>query len=170
MMGGPSIIITEPQGGSKRPVEPVQDFKLGWSLLWVMGWLFTVVGLLNTALIWVPLHFGSPEYEFTSVAASLDGLPLALMGMTLALAASRASGRTRSATTLVVLLLVVTLLVIAGGVLYWLNVPLALNALKNQPVPRMGIVKSMVKVTAQVVFYSAAMLTFARMATRRSRT
>src|SRR5258706_10695356 len=132
-----------------------------------MGWLFAVVGLLNTVLIWVPLHFGSPEYEFTSVAASLDGLPLALMGMTLALAGSRASGRVKSGTALIVLLLVVTLLVLAGGVLYWLNVPLALNALKNQPVPRMGIMKSMLKVTAQVVLYSAAMLTFARMASRK---
>jgi fucose 4-O-acetylase-like acetyltransferase len=121
-------------------------------------------------LIWVPLRFGSPEYEFTSVAASLDGLPLTLFGMTFALAASRASGRVKSAKAVIVLLLVVTLFVVAGGVLYWLNVPLALNALRNQPVPRMGIHKSMVKVTAQVLFYSAAMLTFARMATRKSET
>jgi uncharacterized membrane protein YidH (DUF202 family) len=158
------VLINEPP---TRSSEPVEDFRLGWSLLWVMGWLFAVVGLLNTVLIWVPLRFGSPEYEFTSVAASLDGLPLALMGITLALAASRASGRVKSATALIVLLVVVTLLVLAGGVLYWLNVPLALNALKNQPVPRLGIVKSVIKVTAQVVLYSAAMLTFARMATRK---
>jgi uncharacterized protein (DUF486 family) len=159
-----AILINEPPGDAK-PRE--LNSGLGWSLLLVMGWLFTVVGLLNTVLIWVPLHMGSPEYEFTSVAASLDGLPLALMGMTLALAASRASGRVKSATALIVLLVVVTLLVLAGGVLYWLNVPLALNALKNDPVPRMGITKSVVKVTAQVVLYSAAMLTFARMGARK---
>jgi len=161
------VLINEPPPRPQEPRPPAEDFRLGWSLVWVMGWLFAVVGLLNTVLIWIPLRFSSPEYEFTSVAASLDGLPLALMGMTLALAASRASGRVKSATALIVLLLVVTLLVVVGGVLYWLNVPLALNALKNQPVPRLGIVKSVIKVTAQVVLYSAAMLTFARMATRK---
>jgi len=161
-MGRP-ILINDPPDKA----ESAHDFSLGWSLLWVMGWLFTVVGLLNTVLIWVPLRFGSPEYEFTSVAASLDGLPLALMGMTFALASSRASGRLKSATAVVVLLVVVTLLVLAGGVLYWLAVPLALNALKNQPLPRLGIEKSIVKVTVQVVLYSAAMLTFARMGSRK---
>ena len=158
------ILINDPP---PEKGHPASNFSLGWNVLWVTGWLFTVVGLLNTVLIWVPLHFGSPEYEFTSVAASLDGLPLALIGMTLALAASRATSRVKSTTTLIVILIVVTLLVLAGGVLYWLNVPLALNALRNQPVPRMGIVKSMVKVTVQVVFYSAAMLTLARIATKK---
>jgi hypothetical protein len=160
-MGQRAILINEPP--PPEPKKPAQDFMLGWSLLLVMGWLFTLVGLLNTVLIWVPLRLGVPEYEFASVAASLDGLPLALMGMTLALAASRASGRTRSATAIVILLIVVTVLVIAGGVLYGLNAPLALRALKNQPVPRLGIMKSIVKVTGQVVLYSTAMITFAAM-------
>ena len=48
-MDGHPILINEP-AGAKRPV-PVQDFVLGWRLLFVLGWLFTAVGLLNTALL-----------------------------------------------------------------------------------------------------------------------
>lgn len=165
-MDGHSILINEPTG-PKRPV-PVQDFMLGWKLLFVLGWLFTVVGLLNTVLLWVPLRFGSPEYEFGSVAASLDGLPVTMMGLTLALAGSRARGMARASFLATVLLWVVSVLVIAGGVLYWLNVPLALQQV-TEPIIRTGIKKSMVKVTAQALVYPAAMIAMAIMGSRRTK-
>jgi hypothetical protein len=162
-MDGHSILINEP-AGPKRPV-PVQDFMLGWRLLFVLGWLFTVVGLLNTVLLWYPFRFGVPEYEFGSVAASLDGLPVTMMGLTLALAGSRARGKDGAALLATVLLWVVAVLVIAGGVLYWLNVPLALQQV-TEPVIRTGIKKSMVKVTAQALVYPAAMIALAIMGSR----
>jgi hypothetical protein len=162
-MEGPSILINEP-AGPKRPV-PVQDVMLGWKLLWVLGWLFTVVGLLNTVLLWVPFRFGSPEYEFGSVAASLDGLPVTMMGLTLALAGSRARGLPGASLLATVLLWVVAVLVIAGGVLYWLNVPLALQQV-TEPVIRTGIKKSMAKVTVQALVYPAAMIALAILGSR----
>lgn len=162
-MEGPSILINEP-AGPRRPV-PVQDFMLGWRLLFVLGWLFTVVGLLNTALLWYPFRFGIPEYEFGSVAASLDGLPVTMMGLTLALAGSRARGKDGAALLATVLLWAVAVLVIAGGVLYWLNVPLALQQV-TEPVIRTGIKKSMAKVTVQALVYPAAMIALAIMGSR----
>jgi hypothetical protein len=160
-MDGHSILINEP-AGPKRSA-PVQDFVLGWQLLFVLG--FTVVGLLNTALLWWPLRFGVPEYEFGSVAASLDGLPVTMMGLTLALAGSRARGKNGAALLAIVLLCVVAALVVAGGVLYWLNVPLALQQV-TEPVIRTGIKKSMAKVTVQALVYPAAMIALAIMGSR----
>jgi len=162
LMGGLPILINEP---AARPKKPVQDFLLGWRLLGVLGWLFTAVGLLNTVLLWVPLHFGSPEYEFGSVAASLDGLPVTMMGLTIALAASRARGDNRGGLVATVLLVTVAVLVVAAGVLYWLNVPLALKQV-TEPVIRLGIKKSMVKVTTQAVLYPAAMVFLALIGSR----
>jgi hypothetical protein len=162
-MDGHPILINEPSG-PKRPV-PVQDFALGWRLLFVLGWLFTVVGLLNTVLLWYPFRFGVPEYEFGSVAASLDGLPVTMMGLTLALAGSRAQGKDGAALLATVLLWVVAVLVIAGGVLYWLNVPLALQQV-TEPVIRTGIKKSMAKVTVQALVYPAAMIALAILGSR----
>ena len=162
-MEGPSILINEP-AGPKRPV-PVQDFLLGWRLLFVLGWLFTVVGLLNTVLLWYPFRFGVPEYEFGSVAASLDGLPVTMVGLTLALAGSRGRGKDRAALLATVLLWTVAVLVLAGGVLYWLNVPLALQQV-TEPIIRTGIKKSMTKVTVQALVYPAAMIALAIMGSR----
>ena len=138
---------------------------LGWRLLFVLGWLFTVVGLLNTVLLWVPFRFGSPEYEFGSVAASLDGLPVTMMGLTLALASSRVRGQEVAALLATILLWVVAILVIGGGVLYWLNVPLALQQV-TEPVIRVGIKKSMVKVSTLALVYPAAMIALAVMGSR----
>ena len=146
----------------------MQDFTLGWKLLFVLGWLFTVVGLLNTVLLWYPFRFGVPEYEFGSVAASLDGLPVTMMGLTLALAGSRARGMAGASLLATVLLWVVSALVIAGGVLYWLNVPLALQQV-TEPVIRTGIKKSMAKVTVQALVYPAAMIAMAIMGSRKTK-
>lgn len=157
----PAIVLNEPAGPKKR----VQDFVLGWRLLMVMGWLFTVVGLLNTILLWVPLRFGSPEYEFASVAAMLDGLPLTMMGLTIALASSRALADNQGALAATILLWVVAVVVVAAGVLYWLNVPIALGAV-TEPMIRLGIKKSMLKVTTQAVLYPAAMVFLAVIGSR----
>jgi hypothetical protein len=170
-MEGPSILVNEPGGPKKagpKKLVPVKDFALGWRILLVLGWLFTVIGLLNTWLLWVPLRFGSAEYEFASVAASLDGLPVTMMGLTIALAASRAGGHVRSGGAATILLWVVAALVVAAGVLYWLNVPLALGEV-TEPMVRLGIKKSMVKVTTQAVLYPAAMVYLALIGSRRTK-
>ena len=161
-MGRPILINDPPQESRKAG----HDFSVGWGLLLAVGWLFVLVGLLNIVLIWIPVRFGSPEYEFASVAASLDSLPLPTMGLVFALAASRALGRPTGAKIIVVLTLVMAALILVGAVLYWLNVPLALQALKNAPAPRLGIIKSTVKVSAQAVLYPIALIVFARMGAR----
>jgi hypothetical protein len=162
VMGRP-ILINDPPQESKRAGH---DFSVGWGLLLSAGWLFVVVGLLNIVLIWIPIHLGSPEYEFASVAASFDSLPLPTMGLVFALAASRALARPTGAKIIVVLALAMAAVILVGAVLYWLNVPLALQALKNAPAPRLGIIKSAVKVSAQAVLYPIALIVFARMGTR----
>ena len=57
------------------------------------------------------------------------------------------------------------ILVIGGGVLYWLNVPLALQQV-TEPVIRVGIKKSMVKVSTLALVYPAAMIALAVMGSR----
>ena len=162
-MGVKAILINDPPGGTKRPVA---DQALGWSLLWIVGWLFVAVGLLNIVLLWWPLQMGNPEYEFASVAAMLDSLPLPTMGLAFALAASRASGRSTSAKVAMVIAVVVAVLVVLAAVLYGLAVPLALKAVKEGPI-RLRIMKSILKVSAQAVLYPIALLAFARLANQK---
>ena len=162
-MDAKPILITDPV----KPRQVVPDFALGWNLLWLTGWLFVIVGLLNIALIWIPLQLGNPEYEFASVAASLDSLPLPTMGLVFALAGSRATGRLGSAKVAMVTAFLVTGFIVAAALLYWLAVPLALKAVK-EPVIRLGIMKSVVKVSAQALLYPIALVVLVRMANRSS--
>jgi len=158
-----AILISDPPAGPKRPAD---NPTLGWSLLLVMGWLFVIVGLLNIVLLWWPLQMGNPEYEFASVAASLDSLPLPTMGLAFALAASRAQGHLTGAKVAMVTAVALAVLVVLAAVLYGLDVPLALKAVKEGPV-RMGIMKSILKVSAQAVLYPIALIAFARMSNRK---
>ena len=87
------------------------------------------------------------------------------MGLTIALAASRAGAHVKSALAVTILLWVVAVLVVAAGVLYWLNVPLALGAV-TEPMVRLGIKKSVLKVTTQAVLYPAAMVYLALIGSR----
>jgi len=162
-MGVKAILISDPPAGPKRPT---QDPALGWSLLLVMGWLFVIVGLLNIVLLWWPLQMGNPEYEFASVAASLDSLPLPTMGLAFILAASRASARPTSAKAATVIAIAVAVLVVLAAILYGLAVPLALKAVREGPV-RLGIMKSILKVSAQAVLYPIALIAFARLANQK---
>lgn len=163
-MEGPSILLNDPKGAAPR--KPAPDFMQGWSLLLWMGWLFLIVGLANLVLIWVPLRLGVPEYEFGAAANSLDSLPLPVMGLVFVLAASRAQGRAVSAGFARVVAILLAALIVSAGVLYWLNVPAALTAVK-EPLIRLGIKKSIIKVTIQAVLYPAALLTFATLGRRK---
>lgn len=158
------ILINEPQAGPKKPAA---DVMLGWSLLQAMGWLFVVVGLLNIVLIWIPLQVGNPEFEFGAAANSLDSLPLPTMGLVWAMAAGRARANARGTTVAVGITYLLALLVVGAGALYWLDVPLALQAVK-EPMIRLGIDKSILKVTVQAVLYPVALVAMARMARSRS--
>ncbi|HEV8456278.1 MAG TPA: hypothetical protein VGQ69_04755 [Gemmatimonadales bacterium] len=164
----PKAILPEEQAATSRKqfaAPMVADPMLGWRLLFAVGLLFVVVGLLNLVLLWMPLQLGNAEYEFASVAASLDSLPLPTMGLVFVLAASRAAGKPASVRVATVLALVLAVVVLGMAALYWLDVPLALKAVRTGPV-RLGILKSITKVTAQAILYPVALVVLVRMANR----
>jgi len=63
-----------------------------WPLLFVAGAVFTIVGWGEVLLIWFPLHFGDPDWEFTTITRTFDLLPLGTVGLTLLGAAIIARG------------------------------------------------------------------------------
>jgi hypothetical protein len=131
-----------------------------WRLLGWTGWLFVVVGGVDSLLTWLPLSLGQPEWEFGTVTASLNGLPLPVLGLVLVLGASLVAGRVVMARVVAVLMVILALCVLAAGLLYALNVPLALRAVTD-PVARQGVLKAMTKTIVQVVAYPTGLITLA---------
>ena len=127
-----------------------------WRLLGILGAVFVLVGGIDTLLIWYPLSFGTPEWEFGSITASLDGLPVPTMGLVLLMASALHSGSVRLAKIVAVLMLILAVVILLAAVLYAINIPLALRAVQNAgPVATQGMKKSIIKAAVQVLSYPA---------------
>jgi hypothetical protein len=74
-----------------------------WQVLATVGWVFIVVGGLDVGLVWFPPAFGNQGWEFGSITAALNGLPLPVMGTALVLASGVARGHGVSARTAMVI-------------------------------------------------------------------
>src|SRR5713101_1853501 len=137
-MGSKPILINEPPVREKRPASSPS---LGWYLLGWAGWVFLLAGLADIALAWIPFNLGNAQWEFGTITSSLQSLPLPFLGAALILAAGVARSRVWWARIGVLVLVLLALWVIFCGVVYALNVPLALRSVK-QPEVLFGLKKA----------------------------
>jgi hypothetical protein len=134
------------------------------------GLAIAIVGWFDLALLWYPPNFGNPEWEFGTVAAHLDGMPLGTVGITLMIAAGIARGWRQRIRVLQACCLLVTLWLLVIGALYILNLPLVLQTAREQSVS-LGLGKAALKAGTFGVTYTVlyAWLTwFLWRSTRRS--
>jgi len=147
-----TILRKEPSSSPKR-IAPVPE--LGWYLLGWAGWVFLLAGLVDIGLAWVPFHLGNPEWEFGTITQSLQSLPVPFLGAALIIAAGMARGRLWWGRLGVIVLALLALWVVVSGVLYALNIPLALRAVK-QPQILFGLKKAIFRTALQVGLYTVA--------------
>jgi hypothetical protein len=86
----PQILTGEPTTPQARL--PGGDVYRLWPLFFVAGAVFTLTGWAEVLLIWYPIHFGHPDWEFDTIARTFDLLPLGTVGLTLVSAAIIARG------------------------------------------------------------------------------
>ncbi len=119
------ILITQP-GKPKheaKPGPPVGRLAL------VAGIFIIIVGWVDILVGWFPLGFGSPEWEFGTVSATVDGLPLSTLGLVATLLGASASGSRWGLWTASVWAAWVLVVLMVAAVFYALTVPVALGAL-----------------------------------------
>jgi hypothetical protein len=133
---------------------------LSWRLLGWTGWAFFALGGVDVALTWFPATFGNPEWEFGTVTASLNGLPVTTMGLALVLCAGIAQGQRWIIRTVAMVLLLLAAAILVSGLLYATNVPIALRTV-TQEVARQGLMKAITKTSVQLVLYPALFVTLA---------
>lgn len=146
----PSKILTgrDLPGPAEAPaVEPSRS----WSVWAWTGLAFLVVGGADLVLTWFPMQFGNREWEFGSVTAALNGLPVPMLGLA-AMIWAAGEGRRKWMALLSLAAAIVLLLGILGGVVLWATgIPLALQSVPAQV--SMGLKKALVKTSVQGVVY-----------------
>lgn len=140
----------------------------GWRAVGWFGFLLAIVGLTDIALVWYPLGFGNPTWEFAVVDQSFANLPLLTMGLA-ALLASTLALPGRMATRVVASgILLLALGLWAAFALYLLNVPIVLGM--APPEVAIGVKKAIVKTTVMALAFPGSYLVAAIAAVRSTRT
>lgn len=154
-----SIPLLVPAAHKKRSMDssgtaaPVSASSAGLTALaGALGLAFAVIGLGDLALAWWPAAFGSPEWEFGTATATLNGFPVPVLGLTLLLGAALAGERPRLARTVAVLFLVLAVAILAIGLLWATTLPMAFQPTTNEVV-RLGLQKAVAKTALQLLAY-----------------
>jgi len=158
-------VVTAPKKGARPPLGPAPE--LAWKILGWLGFAFTLVGGADLALTWYPWRFGNPEWEFGTVSAMLDGLPVATLGLVLLLAVGVATGRRWLVQAMAVILLALAMVIVLAAVLYATNVPIALRAVQ-EPLVRTGLKKAIAKSAVQATVYPLVLAWLGWLAWRRA--
>jgi hypothetical protein len=124
--------------------------------------------MTDILLAWVPPQFGNPEWEFGTISATLNNMPVPAMGLALVLAYAVAEARTGMLAALAVWSVVMVVFLAVAGVFYGLDLPLALRAVTDE-IPRRALRAGIIKGVVSLVAYVAMYVAFAVIAIRRIR-
>ncbi len=124
-----------------------------WRWIGWFGLVLAATGLGDFLLTWIPADFGSPEWEFGTIAASFSGLPLVTMGFAAMLGSALARGVRWQLMGMGLLLGGLALVLVGALVVFLLVVPVALAAVEGPA--RVGIVKAIVRTLFLGVVLSA---------------
>lgn len=150
-MTAPRILVREETKTRQKGAEPAPE--LGWYLLGGLGLVFALVGGLDILLAWYPPDFGSAEWKFGTVTATLNSFPLLSLGLILLTVAGLARGRPGIVRTMLVVLALVVVLIIGCAALYLPQIGNAM-ALVTDPTVKMGLRRAITKTSVQLILYT----------------
>jgi len=154
--------------GSASRADEGELTRAAWSVVVAIGLTLLVVGLVDLFLAWFPLRFGSPEWEFGTISATLNNLPVPAMGLALVLAHGVAAERRGQLAAVGIWSAFVVLFLAVCAVFYALDVPLAMRAVQD-PVMRRALKAGVVKAVASLGAYGLFHMWSAVFAFRRYR-
>lgn len=116
-----------------------------WRILGWLGLAYLLMSLIDLALGWYPIGFGSPEWEFGTISATMAGLAIPTLSLYLILGSAVAQDRKNMARAVGVAMIVIAVSIAILCVIYLTSVPIALNAVAANPVVHLGLEKAVIK-------------------------
>lgn len=144
------VIIPQESGRSATVDRPAiaylsSAYSDGWRVLGWLGFVFFVLSLIDIALGWYPVRFGSPEWEFGTISATMIGLSIPTLGLYLMLASAISREQTGMAKAVAIVMTLMALFIGAIAIIYLTNVPIALKAVAANDVARLGMKKAILR-------------------------
>ena len=149
-MSDPKIVASAREAGRRAPDQAPRSSR-AWAVLGWIGLAFLVVGGADFALTWFPTDFGNPEWEFGTVTASFNGLPILSLGLGLLVVAAEQLERRWWSTLGVLFALVLLVWILVGSVLWSMTVSLALQTVPDELVT--GVRRAVAKTALQSVVF-----------------
>jgi hypothetical protein len=156
------LLVADEERARRRAWEPPAASKV---ILWT-GVAIAVVGWTDLALLWYPPQLGNPQWEFGTISAHLNGMPLGTVGLALVAAGAIGEGHRRSAQVVAGVALLVAVSLLAISVIYLLDIPVALRSTPAQA--RAILTKAIVKAAVYALTYTAFYAWLARLLWRRT--
>src|SRR4051812_23372089 len=94
--------------GSDRIAAEQADSASGWKYLFVVGIAVAVVGVIDLAMLFFPAQWASLDWEFGTLSAVVQGMPLVTLGIGMMCAAAVANGWLLTRRLMAILMLVLT--------------------------------------------------------------
>lgn len=152
-MTTPKILMD--QRGKPTPLMPADPHN-AWRMVGWFGLLLFVAGFGDFILAFVPTAFGSPEWEFGTIASVFAGLPLTTIGLACVLASGLARGKRNLVLATGLLLLLLSLAILVLLVVFLTDVPVAIKTVQGEVL--LGIKKAVMKTVMLGVLFGVAYL------------
>lgn len=155
----PARILIEEEERQAASVQP--SWPRAWKVIGWFGLLLVAIGLGDGLVNWYPMGWGSPEWEFGTIATTFGALPLVTMGVAALLGSVLARGSRTGVIAVGVFVLLAGLAVLGLYALFMTDVPIALQASARTPAAlaiRRGIVRTSILGLGFGVGYLAAAL------------
>jgi hypothetical protein len=113
------------------------------------------MGSADLFLAWYPASFGTVEWEFGAISASLNGMALPSLGLFLLLASAIGDSRRLLTRVIAIAMALLVVVVLALAVIYATDAPVALGAISGNPAVLSTLKKSVAKSSALFLVYLA---------------
>jgi hypothetical protein len=150
--------------GSKRVASP----KIAADVLGVLGAAMGLLGGCDLILVFVPASWGNPEWEFGTLVAVMDSLPIIVLGLALVVHALAVREKLSVARVVGWLAMGLAVGFLVGGVWVLARTLGPALASPTDPLIRLGVKKAIAKVVVQVVVAPIAMGLVGWMAVKKS--
>ena len=151
-MAAPKIILDNP--ASSRAYGARSNPALAWRYLAWLSAVLATVGIGDVLIAFVPLRFGTIEWEFATLASVFAGLPLIAMGLFGLLASGLAMPSRKLTLVSAVMMLSLAGVMAAGFVVFMTDAPIALSSVPETVA--LGIKKAIAKTALLAVAFTTA--------------